>query len=215
MRFHTEEDGMISPADFIPILEETGLIIPLGRWILHQALTACKNIMQWLPDFKISINVSYVQIMKSNIIDEFVESAKEYEIPASNVVIELTESGILESNTYFSKLWSKLKATGIRLALDDFGTGYSNFHYLYDLQPDIIKIDRSFTAKALNNEYEYNLLSLMSNLVHNLNLKMCIEGIETEDEEIRMLTISPDYSQGFYYGRPCPYDQFIEQFVKS
>ena len=213
MRFHTEEDGMISPAEFIPILEETGLIIPLGRWILHQALTACKKIMQWVPDFRISVNVSYVQIMKSNIIDEIVDAAKEYGIPASNVVIELTESGILESNSYFSKLWSKLKATGISLALDDFGTGYSNFHYLYNLKPDIIKIDRTFTAKALQNEYEYNLLSLMSNLVHNLNLQMCIEGIETEDEEIRMLTISPDYSQGFYYGRPCPYDQFVEQFI--
>ena len=213
MRFHTEEDGMISPAEFIPILEETGLIIPLGRWILHQALVACKKIMQWVPDFRISVNVSYVQIMKSNIIDEIVDAAKEHGIPASNVVIELTESGILESNSYFSKLWSKLKATGISLALDDFGTGYSNFHYLYNLKPDIIKIDRTFTAKALQNEYEYNLLSLMSNLVHNLNLQMCIEGIETEDEETRMLTISPDYSQGFYYGRPCPYDQFVEQFI--
>ena len=134
MRFHTEEDGMISPAEFIPILEETGLIIPLGRWILHQALVACKKIMQWVPDFRISVNVSYVQIMKSNIIDEIVDAAKEHGIPASNVVIELTESGILESNSYFSKLWSKLKATGISLALDDFGTGYSNFHYLYNLK---------------------------------------------------------------------------------
>lgn len=133
MRFHPDSEGMISPAEFIPVLEETGLIIPLGRWILHQALKACKNIMQWVPDFRISINVSYVQIMKSNIIDEIVASAKKFGIPASNVVIELTESGIWESDAYFSKLWAKLKATGIRLALDDFGTGYSNFHYLYDL----------------------------------------------------------------------------------
>lgn len=213
MRFHTEQGDMISPMEFIPVLEETGLIIPLGRWILHQALTACKKIQQWFPDFQISINVSYIQIMKSNIISEILEAAKEYGICASNVVIELTESGMLESDTHLSKLWPKLKETGIRLALDDFGTGYSNFHYLYDLQPDIIKIDRTFTAKALKNEYEYNLLSLMSDLVHNLKLKMCIEGIETEDEETRMQSISPDYSQGFYYGRPCPYEQFVEQFV--
>lgn len=214
MRFRSDEHGMIPPIQFIPILEETGLIIPLGRWILHQALAACKKIQQWIPDFRISINVSYIQIMKSNIISEILEATNEYGISASSVVIELTESGMLESDTHFSKLWPKLKEAGIRLALDDFGTGYSNFHYLHDLQPDIIKIDRTFTAKALKNEYEYTLLSLMSDLVHNLQLKMCIEGIETEDEESRMQNISPDYSQGFYYGKPCPYDQFIEQFVK-
>ena len=214
MRFRSEEFGMISPAEFIPVLEETGLIIPLGRWILHQALQACQKVRQWIPNFQITVNVSYIQIMKSNIINEIVSAIEEYDIPASQVVIELTESGAIESDTHFSKMWDKLKANGIRLALDDFGTGYSNFQYLYDLQPDIIKIDRSFTAKALKNEYEYNLLNLMSGLVHNLDLKICIEGIETEDERNRMQELSPDYSQGFFFGRPCPFEQFIEQFVK-
>lgn len=215
MRFYTEEYGMVSPGEFIPILEETGLIIPLGRWILHQALFACKHIQQWIPDFQITVNVSYIQIMKSNIISEIVTAASQYGIEPSKVIIEITESGQLESDVHFSKIWDKLKANGIRLALDDFGTGYSNFHYLNDLQPDVIKIDRSFTAKAMENEYEYNLLALMSGLVHNLNLKICIEGIETEEEHKRMLDLNPDYSQGFYYGKPCPLVDFIEQFVKK
>ena len=214
MRFRSKEYGMLSPGEFIPLLEETGLIIPLGRWILHQALFACKHIQQWIPNFEISVNVSYIQIMKSNIINEIVTAAAQYDIPPCQVVIELTESGVLESDTHFSKIWDKLKSNGIRLALDDFGTGYSNFHYINDLQPDIIKIDRSFTAKAMESEYEYNLLALMSGLVHNLNLKICIEGIETEDEHNRMLTLNPDYSQGFYFGKPCPLFDFIEQFVK-
>lgn len=213
MRFSSEKHGMISPGEFIPVLEETGLIIPLGRWILHQALQACKKIQQWIPEFQITVNVSYIQIMKSDIISEIVTATKEYGINPSKVVIELTESGALESDIHFSRIWDKLKANGIRLALDDFGTGYSNFHYLYDLQPDIIKIDRSFTAKAMENEYEYNLLALMSGLVHNLNLKICIEGIETEDERNRIQKLSPDYSQGFYFGKPCPLNRFIEQFV--
>ena len=110
-------------------------------------------------------------------------------------------------------LWAKLKEKGIRLALDDFGTGYSNFHYLHDLRPDIIKIDRSFTAKALANDYEYNLLDLISGMVHTLNLNVCVEGIETEDERNRIQNLSPDYIQGFYFGKPCPYQQFTEQFV--
>lgn len=213
MRFHTEEYGMISPAEFIPILEETGLIIPVGRWMLHEALSVCGRIQKWIPDFRINVNVSYIQVMKSDITREITAAAKEHGISPSHVVVELTESGLLETNAHFSKLWSKLKKHGIHLALDDFGTGYSNFHYLYDLQPDIIKIDRTFTSKALSNEYEYNLLSLMSGMVHNLNLKICVEGIETEEEQKKIQELSPDYTQGFYFGRPCPYEQFLEQFV--
>ena len=215
MRFQCDEYGAVSPAEFIPALEETGLIIPVGRWILHQALSACKSIQKRVPNFRISVNVSYIQVMKSGLIDEIVSATRQYDIPPNQLVIELTESGSLESNIHIKKMLSRIKDTGILLALDDFGTGYSNFHYLYDLQPDIIKIDRSFTAKAMENEYEYNLLSLMSNLVHGLNLKMCVEGIETSDEENRISKVSPDYNQGFYYGRPCSIDQFMNQFVKN
>ncbi len=213
MRFKTEEFGMVPPIEFIPLLEETGLIIPAGRWMLHQALSACSKIQEYVPDFRININISYIQVMKSDIIREITKIAREYHVDLSHVVVELTESGLLESNAHFTKLWAKMKRNGIYLALDDFGTGYSNFHYLYDLQPDIIKIDRNFTCKALNNEYEYNLLSLMSDMVHNLNLKICVEGIETEEERIKILKLAPDYTQGFYYGKPCPFDEFFEKFV--
>ena len=213
MRFHCAELGMISPAEFIPILEETGLIIPAGRWIMRQALACGKKIQRVIPNFQISINVSYIQIMKSNIISEIAAAIEEFEVNPANVVIELTESGLLESDPRFTSLWGSLKSEGIRLALDDFGTGYSNFHYLYELKPDIIKIDRSFTAKALSNEYDYNLLSLMSDMVHHLDLKLCVEGIETEEERIRLQQVGPDYSQGFFFGRPCPYKQFHEDFV--
>lgn len=214
MRFHSPEGTMISPGEFIPILEETGLIIPVGRWMLEQSLAACKKIVAQIPDFRISINVSYVQVIKSDIINEIVSAAARQEVSPSNVIVELTESGLLESNPHFTRLLKKLKENGIRLALDDFGTGYSNFHYLHDLRPDIIKIDRSFTAKALANDYEYNLLDLISGMVHTLNLNVCVEGIETEDERNRIQHLSPDYIQGFYFGRPCPYHQFKEQFVK-
>lgn len=213
MRFHCEKYGMISPAEFIPILEETGLIIPAGRWIMYEALEACKNIQKIIPDFRININISYIQIMKSDIITEVAAAVTEYGIDPSNVVLELTESGMIESDSRFSNLWDRLRSKGIRLALDDFGTGYSNFHYLNELRPDIIKINRTFTAKALNNEYEYKLLSLMSGMVHNLNLKICVEGIETQEEQNRINMLSPDIAQGFYFGKPCPYQDFLNNFV--
>ena len=213
MRFHSKDYGMVSPAEFIPILEETGLIIPAGKWMVHQSLEVCRKIQKKIPDFRISINISFVQVIKSDIINELVSAVSEHNIIPSRVIVELTESGFLESDERFSRLWDRLKENGISLALDDFGTGYSNFHYLYDLRPNIIKIDRSFTSKALENDYEYNLLSLMSELVHNLNLELCIEGIETAEELSKIQKLSPDYSQGFYFGKPCPYQQFVEQFV--
>lgn len=213
MRFKTEEYGFVSPIEFIPILEETGLIMPAGKWILNQALTLAKNIQKNIPNFKISINISYIQVLKSNIINEIMSSVSEHKIDPSTVIIELTESGLLVSDTRIINLWSRLKEQGIHLALDDFGTGYSNFQYLNELKPDIIKIDRSFTVKALENDYEYNLLSLISDMVHGLNLKMCVEGIENQTELDRMKQLSPDYCQGYYFGKPCPYDEFSTKFV--
>ena len=151
--------------------------------------------------------------MNSNIINEIISAVTAHGISPDNVIIELTESGMLESDSRVTKLVSNLKDNGIRLALDDFGTGYSNFSYLNELKPDIIKIDRSFTLKALENDYEYQLLSLMSNMVHSLNLKMCIEGIETTEDLDKMNELSPDYCQGYYFGKPCPYEEFKEQYL--
>lgn len=215
MRFRTAEYGFVSPVEFIPILEETGLIMPAGKWILNQSLSLAKDIQQNVPDFKISINISYIQVLKSNIINEIISSVSEHNVEPSTVIIELTESGLLVSDPRIVKLWSCLKERGIHLALDDFGTGYSNFHYLNELKPDIIKIDRSFTVKALENDYEYNLLSLISDMVHGLNLKMCVEGIENQSELDRMKKLSPDYCQGYYFGKPCPYDEFSTKFIEK
>lgn len=215
MRFESERWGLVSPVEFIPILEETGLIIPVGKWMLHEALEICGRLRRWIPDFRISVNVSYVQVIKSDILKEIVAAVEEHGLLPENIIIEITESGLLETDNRFTRLWSKLKENGIRIALDDFGTGYSNFHYLYELRPDIIKIDRSFTAKAMENDYEYTLLSLMSGMIHKLNLKFCVEGIETREEHSRVKELFPDYSQGFYFGKPCPYSQFVGQFITN
>lgn len=213
MRFHTKEFGMVSPGEFIPLLEETGLIIPVGKWMLNEALCYCHKIQKVIPNFKISINISYVQVLKSNIIGDILTAVEQYQIPPSTVIIELTESGLVNFDNRILKLWARLKEKGISLALDDFGTGYSNFHYLNDLKPDIIKIDRTFTIKAVSNDYEFKLLSLMSNMAHSLNLQVCVEGVENTSELMRMKQVLPDYYQGFYFGKPCPFPEFQENFV--
>ncbi len=214
LRFSCEELGNVPPSEIIPILEDTGLIIPVGKWILHEALRMQKEIQKVIKDFHISINISYVQIAKSNIITELIEALEYYDVDPSYVVIELTESGMLDSNMRVEKLWTKLKDKGIHLALDDFGTGYSNFHYLNELRPDIIKIDRSFTEQVLKDEYESHLLSLMSDMAQSLDIKMCIEGIEQENEMKLLSNMKPSYYQGFFFGEPCSFDDFYEKFIQ-
>ena len=215
LRFHNDEIGNVSPVEFIPLLEESGLIIPVGKWVLYQAMQACKEIQTVIPHFRISVNVSYIQVLKSNMLETILEGLEKYELSAGSIMIELTESGFLEANENFTTFCEGLKKHGIGLALDDFGTGYSNFHYLSRLNPNTIKIDRSFTLQALHNDYEYNLLQHMVNMTHSIQLKLCIEGIETESELEKILQINPDYIQGYFFGKPCNLSSFEENFVSK
>ena len=104
---------------------------------------------------------------------------------------------------------------GIQLALDDFGTGYSNFHYLHNLRPSLIKIDRSFTASALQNEYEYGLLQQMIDMAHNIDMRLCTEGIETTEELESIVRLEPDFIQGYYFGRPCPAKELLSRYAEG
>ncbi len=208
LRFYSNIFGSISPSEFVPLLEETGLIIPVGRWILKEALSACKRINEKFPDFHISINISPVQIIKSNVCSEIVAVIQSYEIKPSNIIIELTESRLLESDNRFTSMWRELKRTGIKVALDDFGSGYSNFRYLATLSPDIIKIDRSFTERVIKKDFEYKLLMLFCEMAHRLDMSLCIEGTETMEEVNAIKKLLPEFIQGYYFGKPCPIDEF-------
>lgn len=215
LRFYSEKTGCVPPVEFVSLLEESGLIIPVGRWVLEQAVIACGKIQKVIPGFKVSVNLSYIQVLKSDVLKEILTIAEKYQISNGSILIELTESGFLESDENFIDFCKGLKENGIPLALDDFGTGYSNFHYLYNISPNTIKIDRSFTLKALKNDYEYNLLRHMSDMTHSIDLNFCIEGIETREELEKICGISPDYIQGYYFGKPCPFEQFMEEFVSE
>ena len=210
LRFRTEDGTMISPVEFIPLLEESGLIIPVGKWVLNQAMAACKKCREFIPEFRVNVNISYIQVLKSNVLEEIVKGLDRHKLGADGIVIELTESGFLESNAYLIRFCNGLKERGIPLALDDFGTGYSNFHYLYNLNLNTIKIDRSFTMLALQNTFEHNLLQHMSDMVHDSDIKLCVEGIETKEELQKICKVQPDYIQGYYFGKPVPFESFLE-----
>ena len=208
LRYTMPSGRKIPPYDFIPVLEDSGLIIPVGKWILARAMEFCKRVQNIYPDFKVNVNVSYVQVLKSPFLTEFFRMLKEYELSPESIVIELTESGQLDDSTQLHRIWDNLHKYGVSIALDDFGTGYSNLMNISDMTPYVVKLDRGFTIKALRNNFERELMANIIKMVHSIGLKICVEGIETEEELIKIRALSPDYIQGYYYGMPCPEEEF-------
>ena len=220
MRFFIKKEGVdeceyISPVEFIPVLEETGLIIPAGRWILEQSAKQCSIWNEHVKDFRVNINVSYIQVMKSDVFSDIMSVIDKYSLQPSCIGIELTESGYLDSSTHFNHLWRKLKDNGVYVILDDFGTGYSNLHCLSDLKPNYIKIDRTFTLKALRNKYDYKLMTYIIDMAHSLGLKLCIEGVETSDDLRQLREPGADYIQGYLFGKPYPAVEFEKRYVND
>ena len=214
LRYTLPSGEKLSPVVFIPLLEETGLIIPVGKWVLKQAMEFCQCVQASIPNFSVSVNVSYVQVLKSPFVLEFSRLLNERGMSPASIMIELTESGELDDYSMIHKVWDNLKDFGVRIALDDFGTGYSNFMNISDMTPNVVKLDRGFTVKALKNEFERKLMENIINLVHSLGLKICVEGVETEEELAHIQALGPDFIQGFYYGKPCPKGEFIETFCR-
>ena len=220
MRFSIKKEGVdeceyISPVEFIPVLEETGLIIPAGRWILEQSAKQCSIWNEHVKDFRVNINVSYIQVMKSDVFSDIMSVIDKYSLQPSCIGIELTESGYLDSSTHFNHLWRKLKDNGVYVILDDFGTGYSNLHCLSDLKPNYIKIDRTFTLKALRNKYDYEFMTYIIDMAHSLGLKLCIEGVETSDDLRQLRDPGADYIQGYLFGKPYPAVEFEKRYVND
>ncbi|MBR2044929.1 MAG: GGDEF and EAL domain-containing protein [Agathobacter sp.] len=214
LRYTLPNGERVSPVEFIPILEESGLIIPVGKWVLDQAMTFCRRVQERKGTFNVNVNVSYVQVLKSPFVVEFFRLLNEHGMSSSSITIELTESGQVEDSAQMHKVWNHLHQHGVTIALDDFGTGYSNLMNIGDVNPNVVKLDRGFTMKALSNDFERSLMQNIIQLVHSLGLKICIEGIETEAELQEIKKLGPDYIQGYYYGKPCPADEFIFEFCK-
>lgn len=212
LRYTMPSGDRVSPFEFIPLLEESGLIIPIGKWVLQKAMQFCQRVQAVIPHFVVSVNVSYVQVTKSPFVMEFFRLLNENEMSPASITIELTESGEFTDSLQVQRIWNNLRQNGVAIALDDFGTGYSNFMNISHITPTVVKLDRGFTVKALKNEFERKLMANIIQLVHGLGLKICIEGIETEEELNSIRALGPDYIQGYYYGKPCPADEFFETF---
>lgn len=205
----------ISPLEFIPILEETGLILPAGKWILNEAFSMCSDMQQYIPGFTVNVNLSYIQVIKSNVIKDILSAMNTHKLPPECIGIELTESGYLDTNQHFVQFRNALKENGIHFILDDFGTGYSNLHCLSDLNPAYIKIDRSFTNKAIINTYDHELIVKIIEMSHRLDLKICIEGVEKPEVLEEFQKMHADFIQGYLFGKPCCRSEFFTNFVSN
>ena len=213
MRYTRESGEPISPAEFIPILEKSALIIPVGKWLIHKSAMLCQVCRRYHKDFKVSINLSVVQFQKSGIYKDLQDIMCEHGLEYSACILEMTESQLLENNLIIRRIWNSMGKNGFVIAVDDFGTGYSNFSNISTMNPSLIKLDRSFTVRALQNQFDYTLMRSIITLAHELGLNVCVEGVENEEETAYIKKLQPDFLQGYYYGRPAPAENFIKDNI--
>lgn len=210
----TEEgEERLSPVEFIPLLEMTGLIIPAGRFLLNEAAKMCCEILQYIPEFKVNVNISYYQIEHGKIADRILAAVNDNGLAPDHICIEMTESGFMDMTPAFCKFRKVLEENGIQFVIDDFGTGYSNLHCISDMNPGYVKIDKDFTAKAMSCERDYELFKKIIEMVHSIGIRICVEGIEKEDWHLKMKELQADYLQGYFFGKPCEKRKFMEEFV--
>jgi len=210
VRWNHPERGFMAPDSFIPLAEETGLIVPLGRWVLNEALSQA---VRWSRRYAsarqlvISVNVSAVQLKAPSILADVEDALRTSQIDPTRVVLEVTESSFIESSAEIIDTLRELKALGVRLAIDDFGTGYTSIGNLRSMPVDILKVDRSFIASSNDGEHGAELLEAIVNIGHVLSLVTIAEGIEETEELATAADLGFDLAQGYLLGRPLPSDE--------
>jgi len=210
VRWNSPEEGMISPARFIPLAEETGLIVPLGEWVLR---TACTQAKTWLdagmPPLLMSVNLSGRQLQQRDVVQRVAAILEETGLPADHLKLELTESMIMGHGEQAVELLHALKALGLYLSIDDFGTGYSSLAYLKRFPIDELKIDQGFVRDIPHDLNDTEIAAAIIALARNLNLKVMAEGVETR-EQLDFLTRQGCHAyQGYLFSRPVPADEFV------
>ncbi len=202
----------ISPAEFIPIAEQSGLIVPIGDWVLKEACKTAKGWHDKGQEIRIAVNVSGAQFYQSNLVKNTQEVIKAFDIRPNLIELEVTESVFMDDISIAVDTLKGLHELGVELAIDDFGTGYSSLAYLRQFNIDRLKIDQSFIRNALNNPDDAAITRTIISLGHSLNLQVIAEGVETKDHETFLLAEGCDEVQGFRYCKPIPKDEFW-QFV--
>lgn len=215
LRFESKTKGQIFPDQFIPVLEQTGLINEVGIWVVNEALRKCKQWREFIPDFKISVNISPKQLEKKRIAAQITRLLTKHGLPGEALILEITESAQLDENEDVYAILTKLRQVGIQIAIDDFGTGYSNLGGLKHLHANILKVDRVFIRDIKENGYNYNLIHNVIEFAKSNSLKVCLEGVENTSELIVLSGLQPDIFQGYLFDKPCSADMLEAKYFIS
>ncbi|MDF2539814.1 MAG: hypothetical protein K0S76_2835 [Herbinix sp.] len=215
IRWNHPTKGLIYPDEFIYLAEETGLIIPIGKWVL---LTACKQLKQWseegYPDIHMAVNLSARQFKDREIIKLVYDVIDQTGINPSKLELEITETIALDDLDYTISTIKELQKIGVNFSLDDFGTGYSSMNYLKRLPVNNLKIDKSFLDKVMEDQCDQKIIQTIISLARNLDLLVIAEGVENSDQEVFLKAANCDKAQGYLYSKPVPKDMAI-QFLNN
>lgn len=211
-RWKSVKYGNVSPIEFIPLLEKSGLIIEFGAWIFYHAAMQCKKWMEQRNDFQMSINLSYLQLLEGDIVDYMQETLKSLELDPQHITMELTETYLVKADADVLGTMERMRRMGIRIAMDDFGVGYSSLHSLKNIPVDLVKIDRGFVKGIDGDIFNATLIRSITELCHDVGKTVCLEGVEIGAEYEVVRDMGLELIQGYYYGRPVPADEFEKQF---
>ncbi len=212
IRWKNEELGIISPADFIPVLEQDALFPELGKWILRQAMTDGKKFLEKNPDMTVSVNLSYTQLEKNGFVNDLYEIIQQTGFPSSNLCLEITERCRTLDMGLLRNMFANFRQNGIKIAVDDFGTGFASLDFLRAVPVDVVKIDREYVKNIKTDNTDKSSVQFISDLAGAFSADVCAEGIE--NDEIRLCV--KEYNkigslQGYFYSKPVTADEILEK----
>jgi EAL domain-containing protein (putative c-di-GMP-specific phosphodiesterase class I) len=217
VRWQQPQQGLISPAQFIPVAEETGAIVKIGYWVLH---SACRQLKAWQkqfpanPPLTISVNLSSKQFLQPDLIEQIARILQETDLAANSLKLEITESVLMENTQSITAMLLQLREMDIQLHIDDFGTGYSSLSYLHRLPTNALKIDRSFVSQIGAELENIEIVRAIVSLARSLNLDAVAEGVETRKQLMRLKQLKCKYAQGYFFSKPLE-TKAAEAFIAS
>jgi EAL domain-containing protein (putative c-di-GMP-specific phosphodiesterase class I) len=209
VRWNHPQRGLVPPGDFIPLAEETGLIIPLGEWVLR---TACAHAVKWSEPVNVAVNLSAAQFKGRNLVQLALGALSSSGLSPDRLDLEITESVLLQDEANTLATLHQLRSLGVRISMDDFGTGYSSLAYLRSFPFDRIKIDRSFLSDMPQRNDSHAIIRAVCALARSLKISTVIEGIETEEQRDMARAEGCDEAQGFLFSKPVQ-ERAVEEFL--
>ena len=212
LRWYDKDGSVVAPMQFIPMLEKSRMIIPVGHWIIENAIATAKKWQEFMPNFQMSINISLYQLEEHMFFPFVQDCIERHQIDPSTITFELTESQRVYDWEFVNRQFACFHELGIQIAMDDFGTGYSTLGFLKSFNCNLIKIDRVFVKDILKSDFDKNLVKYTIALCHSIGMEVCIEGVEEEETYIYLRDeCDADYIQGFYFGYPEKEEVFLKR----